>query len=64
MKLRSNRDKDRVHVRGKDSAGLFNKAVEYGSSEDLRSWLRHIRETGRLAGPDWKRYAAPLTSAK
>ena len=45
MKLSSNRDKDRVHVRGMDAAGLITKAVEHGLSEDLRSRLRHIRET-------------------
>ena len=45
MKLSSNRDKDRVHVRGIDAAGLITKAVEQGLSDDLRSRLRHIRET-------------------
>ena len=45
MKLSSNRDKDRVHVRGMDAAGLITNAVEQGLSEDLRVRLRHIRET-------------------
>jgi hypothetical protein len=45
MKLSSNRDKDRVHICGMEAAGLITKAVEDGLSEDLRSRLRHIRET-------------------
>lgn len=45
MKLSSYRDKDRVHVRGMDAAGLINHEVEDGLTEDLRSRLRHIRET-------------------
>ena len=45
MKLSSNRDKDRVHIRGMDSAGLVSEAVEQELSEGLRSRLRHIRET-------------------
>ena len=45
MKLSSNRDKDRVHVRGMDAAGIITEEVEQGLSEDLRSRLRHIRET-------------------
>lgn len=45
MKLSSYRDKDRVHVRGMDAAGLITQEVEQALSEDLRSRLRHIRET-------------------
>ena len=45
MKLSSYRDKDRVHVRGMDSAGLISREVEAELSEDLRSRLRHIRES-------------------
>lgn len=45
MKLSSNRDKDRVHIRGMDAAGIITEEVEQGLSEDLRSRLRHIRET-------------------
>jgi len=43
MKLSSNRDKDRVHIRGMDAAGLITNAVEAGLSEDLGFRLRHIR---------------------
>lgn len=45
MKLSSYRDKDRVHVRGMDAAGLISQEVECELSVDLRSRLRHIRET-------------------
>lgn len=45
MKLSSYRDKDRVHIRGMDAAGLLTEAVEDALSADLRSRLRHIRET-------------------
>ena len=45
MKRRSNRDQDRVDIRGMDEAGLITKTVEAGLSEDLRSRLQHIRET-------------------
>ena len=45
MKLSSNRDKDRVHIRGMDAAGLITKTVEAGLGDNLRSRLRHIRET-------------------
>ena len=45
MKLSSYRDKDRVHVRGMDAAGLISKEVEHGLSEDMQSRLRHIRDT-------------------
>jgi hypothetical protein len=45
MKLSSYRDKDRVHVRGMDAAGLIDREVEQALSEDLRARLQHIRET-------------------
>ena len=45
MKLSSYRDKDRVHVRGMDAAGLVTLEVEQALSDDLRARLRHIRET-------------------
>lgn len=45
MKLSSYRDKDRVHVRGMDAAGLISKEVEQGLSGDMQSRLRHIRDT-------------------
>ena len=45
MKLSSYRDKDRVHVRGMDAAGLITSDVERGLSEDLQARLRNVRET-------------------
>lgn len=45
MKLSSFRDKDRVHVRGMDAAGLITRSVEQELSEELRARLRHVRET-------------------
>jgi len=45
MKLSSCLDKDRVHVRGMDAAGLITSNVEHGLSEDLLARLRNIRET-------------------
>ena len=45
MKLSSFRDKDRVHVRGMDAAGLLTWEGECELSEELRSRLRHVRET-------------------
>ena len=45
MKLSSYRDKDRVHVRGMDAAGLIPLEVEQELSSDMRSRLWHIRET-------------------
>ncbi len=45
MKLSSYRDKDRVHVRGMDAAGLIPQEIEHELNEGLRSRLRHIRET-------------------
>ena len=45
MKLCSYRDKDRVHVRGMDAAGLITRDVERGLSEGMLERLRHVRET-------------------
>ncbi len=45
MKLSSGRDKDRVHVRGMDAAGLITSAIEQGLSEELLARLRNVRET-------------------
>ncbi len=45
MKLSSNRDKDRVHVRGMDAAGLITKEMEQALNDDLRFRLTHTRET-------------------
>ena len=45
MKLSSYRDKDRVHVRGMEAAGLITSAVEGELNEEFRLRLRHIRET-------------------
>jgi len=45
MKLSSYRDKDRVHVRGMDAAGLITSEVERGLSDELLARLRNVRET-------------------
>lgn len=45
MKLSAYRDKDRVHIRGMDAAGLITQAVEQALNEELRFRLGHIRET-------------------
>jgi hypothetical protein len=45
MKLSSFRDKDRVHVRGMDAAGLITPEVEAGLSAALSKRLQHVRET-------------------
>lgn len=45
MKLSSYRDKDRVHVRGMEAAGLITLEVEQTLGEELRARLKHIRET-------------------
>ena len=45
MKLSSCRDKDRLHVRGMDAAGLITQEVEQALNEDLRFRLGHIRES-------------------
>src|SRR5450432_2015273 len=45
MKLSSNRDKDRVHIRAMDAAGLITPEVEHGLPEELQGRLRYTRET-------------------
>ncbi len=45
MKLSSYRDKDRVHVRGMEAAGLITQEVEDALGDELRGRLKHIRET-------------------
>lgn len=45
MKLSSFRDKDRVHIRGMDAAGLITETVELALGDELRARLRHVRET-------------------
>jgi len=45
MKLRAFHDKDRVHVRGMDAAGLITPEIEESLPAELRSRLQHIRET-------------------
>jgi hypothetical protein len=45
MKLSSYRDKDRVHVRGMDAAGLISKDIELALSRELQTRLRNVRET-------------------
>jgi hypothetical protein len=45
MKLSANRDKDRVHIRSMDAAGLVRPEIEAKLPETLRARLREIRET-------------------
>ena len=45
MKLSSYRDKDRVHIRSMDAAGLITREVEKGLPDELRFRLQHVRET-------------------
>ncbi len=45
MKLTSYRDKDRVHIRGMDAAGLITKEVADSLSAELRHRLRNVRES-------------------
>jgi len=45
MKLNSNRDKDRVHVRGMDAAGLIDSVIESALSDEQTLRLAHIRAT-------------------
>ena len=45
MKLTSNRDKDRVHVRSMDAADLITQEIEVRLSPELRLRLQNIRET-------------------
>lgn len=45
MKLSSFRDKDRVHVRSMDAAGLITPEVEAHLSAELSTRLQHVRAT-------------------
>jgi hypothetical protein len=45
MKLTSNRDKDRVHIRSMDAAGLIPPTVEGRLTLELTERLKNIRET-------------------
>ncbi len=45
MKLNSYRDKDRVHIRGMEAAGLITSEVEATLSREQQRRLQHIRET-------------------
>ena len=45
MKLNSNRDKDRVHIRAMDAVGLITADVERALPAELHSRLQHIRGT-------------------
>jgi hypothetical protein len=45
MKLSSFRDKDRVHVRSMDAAGLITAEVEGTLPAELSTRLQHVRET-------------------
>ena len=45
MKLSSYRDKDRVHVRSMDAAGLITPEVENSLGADLLERLQHVRDT-------------------
>lgn len=45
MKLTSNRDKDRVHIRSMDAAGLIGAEVEEGLMPELAARLAGIRAT-------------------
>lgn len=45
LKLSSFRDKDRVHVRGMDAAGLITSDVERSLGDELRDRLVHVRDT-------------------
>ena len=45
MKLSSYRDKDRVHVRSMDAAGLITPETEGKLSNDLLARLQHVRRT-------------------
>jgi hypothetical protein len=45
MKLSAYRDKDRVHIRNLDAAGLITREVENALLPELEARLRHIRST-------------------
>jgi hypothetical protein len=45
MKLIASPDRDRVHIRSLDAAGLITPAIERGLPSELQSRLHHIRQT-------------------
>jgi hypothetical protein len=45
MKLSANRDKDRVHIRSLDAAGLITPQVARELPEPLLARLQQVRET-------------------
>jgi hypothetical protein len=45
MKLSAFRDKDRVHVRSMDAAGLITTGIEEKLPGELRARLQHVRDT-------------------
>ncbi len=45
MKLSANRDKDRVHIRSLDAAGLITREIERDLSPELQARLQQVRET-------------------
>lgn len=45
MKLSAFRDKDRVHVRNMDAAGLITASIEEKLPGELRARLQHVRDT-------------------
>lgn len=45
MKLNAFRDKDRVHVRSMDAAGLITTGIEEKLPDELRARLQQVRET-------------------
>lgn len=45
MKLSANLDKDRVHIRSLDAAGLITHEIEHAIQEPLRARLQQVRET-------------------
>jgi hypothetical protein len=45
MKLSAFRDKDRVHVRSMDAAGLITAEIVESLPADLKARLQHVRET-------------------
>jgi hypothetical protein len=45
MKLTSYRDKDRVHIRSLDAAGLLTSDIEMRLAPEMAARLQHIRET-------------------
>ena len=45
MKLSANRDKDRVHIRALDAAGLITPEIEHALQQPLRARLQQVRAT-------------------